>query len=211
MQKEMKIGIFATLIIGLSAWGFQFLKGNSLFDNSLHLKTTFSSAQQLQVGSLVRHKGVEVGQVTHIDFGNDGQILVSFSVKNRNIEIPKSAIAELHTQGIIQRSSVIDLLFENACYGRDCAENGDILRGRDRSLWNNLVETVVSGVTALDTLGKEFEQELKQKYQIDLDALKKEAKDAMEKGAKNFEKQIKTNNLNIKISIDSNGISWQKK
>lgn len=211
MQKEMKIGIFATLIIGLSAWGFQFLRGRNLFDNSLHLKATFGDAQHLQTGAPVHYKGTQVGRVTNIDITNGNQVTVSFDITNPKIEVPKSAIAELYTEGILQRKTAMDLLFENPCDGRDCAENGDILRGRNRSLWNSVVQTVLSGVAELDTLSKEVGRELKENYDIDLDSIKKEANQVMQKGVKEFHKEIKTNKLNIKISIDSNGVRWEKK
>lgn len=207
----MKIGIVATLIIGLSAWGFQFLRGRNLFDNSLHLKATFGDAQHLQTGAPVHYKGTQIGQITNIELTNGSQVTVSFDVTNPKIEVPKSAIAELYTEGIVQRKTAMDLLFENPCYGRDCAENGDILRGRNRSLWNNIVQTVLSSVAQLDTLGKEVGRELKKNYNIDLDSIKKEASEAMKKGQTTFHKEIKTNKLNIKISIDSNGVRWEKK
>lgn len=159
----------------------------------------------------MHYKGVQVGQVNHIEIANDNQIAVSFDVTNPTIEVPKSAIAERYTEGIVQHKTAMDLLFENPCFGRDCAENGDILRGRNRSLWNNMVQTVLSSVAELDALGKVLGRELKQNYHIDLGLAQKKANQAMQKGVKEFHKEIKTNKLNIKIAIDSNGVRWEKK
>lgn len=211
MQREMKIGILAILVIGLTSWGFQYLKGRNLFDNSLHLKTMVNDAQQIQVGAPIYYKGTSIGKVSDVAISANNQVTLGLNITNPKIEIPKSAIAEIYSEGIVQRKTAIELLFENGCDGRECAENGDLLRGRNRSLWNVVVQTVVSGLTELDTLGQQMSKELQENYNVNIHELKEEARKAMQNGAKSFSKEIKHNHLNLNIKIDSTGIHWEKK
>lgn len=85
MKKEVKIGIFAFLMLILMFWGINFLKGKNLFTRSHTFYTTFRDVDGLNVSGDVMFRGMKVGTITDIVFNPDTpeSILVEFTVPKK--------------------------------------------------------------------------------------------------------------------------------
>lgn len=85
MRKEVKIGIFAFVMLILLFWGINFLKGKNLFTSSHTFYTTFSNVEGLNVSADVLYRGIKVGTVTDITFDPEApdKIKVEFTVAKK--------------------------------------------------------------------------------------------------------------------------------
>ena len=69
MSREFKTGIVAVVIIALFVWGFNFLKGQNLFEaNSRTFYIEYENIQGLNKSSVVTINGLQVGKVSDIEF-----------------------------------------------------------------------------------------------------------------------------------------------
>ena len=85
MRKEVKIGIFAFLMLILMFWGINFLKGKNLFTSSHTFYTTFRDVDGLNVSGDVMFRGMKVGTITDIVFNprEPERIVVEFTVPKK--------------------------------------------------------------------------------------------------------------------------------
>jgi phospholipid/cholesterol/gamma-HCH transport system substrate-binding protein len=103
---QLRIGILVLAALGLFA-GFVLSVGSrsQLFEERYSLRTAFTSAEGLAVGSPVRLAGVPVGSVTQIDFGRDPKdrrIVVTLSVEERIREkVRADSVATIGTIGLV--------------------------------------------------------------------------------------------------------------
>ena len=84
ISRELKTGIVAVVVISLTIWGYNYMKGINLFDAPARtFKTVYSNVQGLNNASVVTINGVNVGKVFNIQFSKEpdkrGKIIVEFS------------------------------------------------------------------------------------------------------------------------------------
>ncbi len=128
MSKELKIGLVSLLIIGLGIWGYNFLKGQSLFQVAKrHFKTEYSNVEGLSEASIVTINGKPVGKVTNIDFhpSKKDKMLVEFVMDN-DIEFAKTSIAKMYTSSLVTGGQNIAIIPK---YDGEIAVSGDTLKG----------------------------------------------------------------------------------
>lgn len=90
-SKQVKIALLVIIGIALLIFGFNFLKGNSLFSKQKNYYAIFESAKGLTESNKVMLLGVDVGKVESIEFINNyEQIQVNFVVDN-DIKIPQNS------------------------------------------------------------------------------------------------------------------------
>ncbi len=65
VTRELKTGIIAILTIIAFIWGFNFLKGKNLFDNSKVFYVEYNNVQGLSMSAPVTINGLKVGNVTN--------------------------------------------------------------------------------------------------------------------------------------------------
>jgi phospholipid/cholesterol/gamma-HCH transport system substrate-binding protein len=133
MSKEFKTGIVAVAIIGLFIWGFNFLKGQNLFDgNSRDFYIEYGNIQGLNKASIVTINGLQVGRVKEIKFNDDptkkGKLIVIISLDN-DFEFTKNSIAKIYSASLLggQNLAIIP------SYEGDLAVSGDFLKGEVES------------------------------------------------------------------------------
>ena len=85
MSKELKTGIIAVIIIVISIWGFNFLKGQNILDGGSRVfKVEYVEIGGLTNSSAVTINGLKVGKVDNIEFDTSkekrGQLIVTFIV-----------------------------------------------------------------------------------------------------------------------------------
>ncbi len=129
ISNEAKIGFFAAIVIALAIWGFKFLKGESILDNSIIVYADFDDAQLMPKSSPVFYKGVELGLIKDIIFPPEKPNKVTLAINfKENPGIPKNAKAVIFTTGALSGKAV-KIVFDSRCSGGDCAQNGDFIQG----------------------------------------------------------------------------------
>ena len=124
MRKEIKIGIFAVVIL-LSAWaGIRFLSGLDVFGRSRTYTAHYEQINGLQDAAAVVICGVKVGQVTgvKIDLENGG-VNVSLSI-DKEYNIPTDSRAMMFSAGLMGGKSIEIKLGEATEY----LKNGDAIQ-----------------------------------------------------------------------------------
>ncbi|MCD8186877.1 MAG: MlaD family protein [Rikenellaceae bacterium] len=108
MRKEIKIGIFAFVMLILLFWGINFLKGKNVFSGSHTFYTTFANVEGLNVSGDVMFRGIKVGTITGITFDpkNPDAIRVEFSV-NRKYPIPNDSYVTTNNPMIIGSKTLV--------------------------------------------------------------------------------------------------------
>lgn len=110
IRKEVKIGIFAFVMLLLIFWGINFLKGKNLFTRSDTFYTTFRDVDGLSVSADVMFRGMKVGTITDIVFNpaTPERIVVEFTVP-RKYPVPNdSRISTIHPYVIGGKVMVVD-------------------------------------------------------------------------------------------------------
>ena len=141
MSKELKTGIIAVIIIGISIWGFNFLKGQNLLDpGSRTFKVEYARIGGLSMSSAVTINGLKVGKVDNIEFDTSvekrGHLLVTFIIDN-DFEFSKRSIVKIYSPNPLSGSNLA--IIPN--YEGDIAISGDLLQGEmEESLFTSIGE-----------------------------------------------------------------------
>ena len=141
MSKELKTGIIAVIIIGISIWGFNFLKGQNLLDSgSRTFKVEYAKIGGLSKSSSVTINGLKVGKVDNIEFDTSlekrGYLLVTFII-DTDFEFSKRSIVKIYSPNPLSGSNLA--IIPN--YEGDMAISGDLLEGEmEESLFTSIGE-----------------------------------------------------------------------
>ncbi|WP_349242216.1 MlaD family protein [Asprobacillus argus] len=133
MSKEFKTGIVAVIIIGVFIWGFNFLKGQNLFEgNARHFLIEYNNIQGLNKASIVTINGLQVGKVVDIRFNEDvdkkGRLIVEISLDN-DFQFSKNSVAKIYSASLLGGQSLAII----PSYEGDMAVSGDYLKGEVES------------------------------------------------------------------------------
>ena len=133
MSREVKTGIVSILIIGLFIWGYNFLKGQNLFEtNSRIFYIEYDNIRGLNRSSTVSIHGLKVGKVSDIVFNPDpekkGTLIVKISLDD-DFEFTKNSLVKIYSTGIIGGESLAII----PSYEGEIAVSGDYLKGEVES------------------------------------------------------------------------------
>jgi phospholipid/cholesterol/gamma-HCH transport system substrate-binding protein len=136
LQKETRIGIIITLVLGLLIWGLNFLKGRNIFTASKQYYAVFNDIGGLQISSIVSSHGYNVGQVSDIEFlpGNINKIVVEISIEHK-FKIPKNSVVEIYSTDFMG-SKAVNLIVGTS---NEIARQNDTLISRFDGDLNTLV------------------------------------------------------------------------
>lgn len=129
MSKELKTGLVAIAIIIAFIWGFNFLKGEDIFQPNIRkFKVEYKNVGGLNEASIVTINGLKVGQVNDITFNTNpekrGFLIVEFTVDN-DFEFSKNSIVKIYSPNPLSGSSLA--IIPN--YDGEMAKSGDFLNG----------------------------------------------------------------------------------
>ena len=125
ISKEFKIGIIVTATIGLFIWGFNFLKGNDLFNQKYELYAVYPKIDGLIEANPLLINGFKVGQVNKITLTKvDGKyaVLVKFLL-TEDVNIPKNSIAKAVSSDLLG-SKAVEIIYSNET---EFLQSGDTL------------------------------------------------------------------------------------
>ena len=131
MKREVKIGIFAVVMI-VAAWaGVRFLKGFDIFGRNAVYYASYDQISGLQAASPIQMKGVKIGTVTGISFDPERSqnVVLQFTIK-RQYRIPIDSEAKIFSDGLLG-GKAIEIVYGSS---KEYLERGDTLRsvrGRD--------------------------------------------------------------------------------
>lgn len=133
MSKELKTGIVAVIIIALFVWGYNFLKGQDLFNGSTRrFFVEYNSIQGLNEASQVTINGLQVGKVVGINFNNNpqkrGRLVVEIALDN-DFQFSKNSVAKIYSASLMGGQNLA--IIPN--YEGPMAVSGDFLKGEVES------------------------------------------------------------------------------
>jgi len=108
VKKELKIGLIALICVALLFWGANFLKGTNLLKEDKSYFAIYSQIDGLSTSNPVNINGFKVGQVEEIRFMPDqsGNLIVRFTVTNREFTIPSDTKAKIVSSDILGSKSI---------------------------------------------------------------------------------------------------------
>ena len=96
INNETKIGVMAVFGIVLLVFGFNFLKGKSLFKKERHIYAVYQEVQLLTKSNPVFINGVQVGTISNLDGGKDMRRIVVTVNLTKDINIPDNSLAVIN-------------------------------------------------------------------------------------------------------------------
>src|SRR5580693_6251697 len=98
ISNETKIGVLTTISITLLILGFNFLKGNKLFQRSRNIYAIFKNVSGLEVSDAVMINGLSIGTISAINEEDRDvkNIRVTINLR-KDIDIPKNSVASINT------------------------------------------------------------------------------------------------------------------
>ncbi|HAO14198.1 MAG TPA: MCE family protein [Tenacibaculum sp.] len=163
MSKELKTGIVSVIIIALFIWGYNFLKGQNIFNpGSRYFYVEFDNISGLNEASIVTINGLKVGKISKITLNNNqekrGQLIVRFTIENK-FRFGKNSTAKIYSAGLMggQNLSIIP------DYSGVEAVSGDYLQGKvEKDLLSSLNDKLTPKIThtmeGVDSLVTGFNQ-----------------------------------------------------
>lgn len=101
IRKEVKIGIFAIIVIVVAWWGIKWLGGRNIFSSENTYYAYYDDVAGLQVSSRVFIRGVEVGNIGEIDLSKE-RVKVAINVKRKFADlIPENSVAVIASSGLM--------------------------------------------------------------------------------------------------------------
>ncbi|MDR0907725.1 MAG: MlaD family protein [Rikenellaceae bacterium] len=131
MKREVKIGIFAAVVLLCLYLGVNYLKGKDVFSGDRVYYTMLEQTGGLQTSAPVLLKGVKIGSVTGItiDPAHTDQVVVTVNIK-KSFRIPTDSSLKMFTNGIMGGKAiefvpgVADTYFERGAVIPSIAESG---------------------------------------------------------------------------------------
>jgi phospholipid/cholesterol/gamma-HCH transport system substrate-binding protein len=106
IKKEIKIGVYAVVIIIGMYWLFNFLKGKDIFNTHATYYAHYETVEGLSASSPVFLKGLNVGAISDIIYEEDKQqFQVSLQIK-KTYHIPDNSVAEIFSTGLMSGNGI---------------------------------------------------------------------------------------------------------
>jgi len=106
-SREIKTSLLVIFGIGFFYFGFNFLKGSSIFSKQKILYAVYDEVEGLSIGADVNINGLSIGKITKIDFvPNSTKILVTMRIR-ADLNFSKSSSAILYEAGLIGGKAIL--------------------------------------------------------------------------------------------------------
>lgn len=141
ISKEIKTAILVLGAIALFIWGYSFLKGSNVFDNSTKYYVEYDNVEGLTTSSNVTINGLVVGKVSKINLDNKSGKLNVELLMTQKVDIAKSSIATIYSPGLIAGKAIMI----NPQFGdTDYAQSGDYIKGAfQKDMTDKLTEEIL--------------------------------------------------------------------
>lgn len=107
LNKEIKIGIVATIIIAFFIWGYNFLKGKNILSSTNTYYAVYENIDGLEEASPVNLSGFKIGVVEDIKFHKKYQdkVVIRFSL-SKKFELPIGSEAIIYPQTLLAGKAI---------------------------------------------------------------------------------------------------------
>ena len=106
LTREFKVGLLFLAAIALFIWGFNFLKGTSLFTSTRYFYAVYDKVDGLERSNKVLVNGLRIGQVQDMDFiEGSSKIIVELYIKS-DIKIPRNSVAKIFGTDLLGSKAV---------------------------------------------------------------------------------------------------------
>ncbi len=109
INNETKIGVMAVVGVALLVFGFNFLKGKSLFKKERNIYAVYQDVQGLAKSNPVVINGLQIGRVTNLDGGKDMKRIVVTVNLTKDVNIPINSLAVINPSLLTNPSLEIQL------------------------------------------------------------------------------------------------------
>jgi phospholipid/cholesterol/gamma-HCH transport system substrate-binding protein len=148
----------AIIVIALSIWGYQFLKGRNIIKASNNYFVRYEDIGQLPSSSAVLIHGLNVGVVSAVELDSDLRTIIATITLDKGLKIPADAEAVIISTGLMG-GKAIELVVSGPCTGDACAKPGSFLKGRVKGVFDSFLDTGPGGT--LDQVKKNLSDILK--------------------------------------------------
>lgn len=171
LSREFRTGLLVIIAAILSMFGFNYLKGSSLFGSERNFYVVYDNVEGLNPDATVTVNGLVVGRVKTINLSDDAShLLVSFIIDKKDFNFSKSSIVRLYDSSIIGGKSLA--IIPNYS-DSSIAVDGDELQGEiEKGMMDVIADKVVplgndlsSVVIKVDTLMHSLNTILDEKHQ----------------------------------------------
>ncbi len=124
LSREFKVGLVAIISILLLYWGFNYLKGQNIFEDKRVFYGVYTRVDGLTAARPIMINGYQVGQVEQVYFHPDGsgKLMVKFQMTSE-FPIAKNTIASIQSTDLLGEKS-IEFILGNS---QEQAKSGDTL------------------------------------------------------------------------------------
>ncbi len=113
ISREIKVGFIVIVAVAFFVWGYSFLKGKDLFENTYTYYAIYERVDGLMKAAPVYVNGLKVGNVGDIRFLSDTNRMVIIEMKvSKDFLIPMQSIAEIYSADLMG-SRAIRLILSN--------------------------------------------------------------------------------------------------
>ena len=114
LSKEVKTGLIAILVLAVSVWGFNFLKGKNILKPTDEYYVLFDRADGLIESGNVMYQGYKIGNITSLEFDhtNTGKFRVKFVLEER-IRIPLNSMVIIKQVNPLASTSDLEIVFSD--------------------------------------------------------------------------------------------------
>ena len=112
VSKEVKIGAIAIIVLAMSVWGYNFLKGKNILNPTDEYYVVFDRVDGLIESGNVLYQGYKVGNITSLYFDNGGS--GKFRVKiilEEHIKIPLNSVVRIKQVNPLASTSDLEIIF----------------------------------------------------------------------------------------------------
>lgn len=171
LSREFRTGLLVIVAAILSMFGYNYLKGSSLFGVERNFYVVYDNVEGLNPDATVTVNGLVVGRVKTIDLSDDAShLIVSFTIDKKDFNFSKSSKVRLYDSSIIGGKSLA--IIPNYS-DSSIAVDGDELQGEiEKGMMDVIADKVVplgndlsSVVIKVDTLLHSLNTILDDKHQ----------------------------------------------
>lgn len=140
ISRTLKVGALAIISIGILIWGYTYLKGKNIFQNSTQIYVEYENIDGLSTSAPVIINGFKIGIVSQVYLKEDysGKIMVVLDITESLSIAKENVVAKIESSSIMGGKQVILKFPKGVCDGNNCLESGDTIRGETVSLLGSM-------------------------------------------------------------------------
>ncbi len=140
ISRTLKVGALAIVSIGILIWGYTYLKGKNIFQDSTQIYVEYDNIDGLSTSAPVIINGFKIGIVSQVYLKEDysGKIMVVLDITEPLSIEKEGVVAKIESSSIMGGKQVILNFPKGVCNGENCLASGDTIKGETLSLLGSM-------------------------------------------------------------------------